>query len=61
MDWLNHPLTKHPITLIVIVAVLIVAGYFAFSPYEKCARAAAAKLGYYQGSIINYQCRNAPW
>ena len=38
MEWLDHPLSKHPLTIILVVAVLLVAGYFAFSPYERCAR-----------------------
>ena len=32
IDW------KHPITIIVIVAMLVVAGYYLMSPYQKCVR-----------------------
>ena len=38
MDWLNHPLTKHPLTIILVVAVLLGAGYYLLSPVQQCMR-----------------------
>ena len=58
MDWLNHPLTKHPLTIILVVAVVVVAFYFAFSPYQICMRANYAEWRDHETRSGECQYRN---